>query len=290
MRRRPAEGGDPPPAGRSASLLDYPGWRKPKFQHPPDDLPELRAQFPTLQFALGFDTVSSSPSSATQPSSSSGGGGSSSSRDGTIPAKAPSATQHRRSRCGYDRCVKPDMSSYFYNVEAKTDSGGKDWAPVAGMTLCQSCYSRYRAYGTLEHRKGTASTALKKAPTTGPSGQSASLPPSARSTHKGVGAEPTEAQRCSHPACEDATRKGRFYRIDAGTTAGVQDWGGLVGRLLCKACYERFRCRDSLDASTARAPSRLKEPPKPDRPRPEKVRPRLCAHARRLRKVSTRYT
>jgi len=70
-----------------------------------------------------------------------------------LPSKKPSRSKQHGRRCSYNQCLNPDNSSYFYTVAKNTVSGGQDWAPLAGMTLCQSCYSRYRTYGDLRSRR-----------------------------------------------------------------------------------------------------------------------------------------
>jgi len=70
-----------------------------------------------------------------------------------LPSKKPSRSKQHGRRCSYEHCLHPDNSSYFYTVAKDTVSGGQDWTALAGMTLCQSCYSRYRTYGDLRSRR-----------------------------------------------------------------------------------------------------------------------------------------
>ena len=48
------------------------------------------------------------------------------------------------------------MSSQFYDINLDTKAGGQDWKQLAGMTLCNTCYSQYQRRGSLErpHKKG----------------------------------------------------------------------------------------------------------------------------------------
>ncbi len=55
-----------------------------------------------------------------------------------------------RKRCSYAKCLKPTESCKFHTIKSNFEAGGRDWSPIAGMVLCNTCYAQYRARGTLE--------------------------------------------------------------------------------------------------------------------------------------------
>jgi hypothetical protein len=54
-------------------------------------------------------------------------------------------------------------------------------------------------------------------------------------------------RQCTYSLCDSPPHQVRFYEIEVGKTAGGQDWSPLAGSVLCKACYERFRQRGTLE-------------------------------------------
>jgi hypothetical protein len=50
--------------------------------------------------------------------------------------------------CAYELCPSPLHSKKWRVVTAGTCAGGRDWEPLVGQTLCDSCYSTYRKHGT----------------------------------------------------------------------------------------------------------------------------------------------
>jgi len=54
-------------------------------------------------------------------------------------------------------------------------------------------------------------------------------------------------KRCSSSSCDDPEKRCQFYRIEKGKTTGGHDWSSLVGSLLCKTCYDRFRKMGTLE-------------------------------------------
>ena len=117
--------------------------------------------------------------------------------------------------CTFSGCDNPRESSCFYHIEEGKTSGGQDWSPLLGSVLCRSCYRRFRDRGTLERGKNK--------PLTG------------------------SARRCTYDHCDSPTHSSRFYHIEEGKTAGGQDWSSVVGSVLCKACYSRFRDKGTLE-------------------------------------------
>jgi len=120
-------------------------------------------------------------------------------------------------RCTYEGCLSPDVSSKFHFIEKGRAAGGKDWSSLVGYILCKSCHSRFERSGTLQR--------LQNRP----------LPP--------------EARHCSYDGCDKPDKSSKFYMIEAGKTAGGQDWSELSGRVLCQACYKRFKLGGSLERS-----------------------------------------
>jgi hypothetical protein len=50
--------------------------------------------------------------------------------------------------CCYQMCPSPLHSKKWRVVTMGTSAGGRDWEPLVGQTLCDSCYSTYRKHGT----------------------------------------------------------------------------------------------------------------------------------------------
>lgn len=50
--------------------------------------------------------------------------------------------------CAYEMCPSPLHSKKWRIVTSGTSAGGRDWEPLVGQTLCDSCYSTYRKHGT----------------------------------------------------------------------------------------------------------------------------------------------
>jgi hypothetical protein len=125
-------------------------------------------------------------------------------------------------RCTYDHCDNPADSSCFFQIEEGKTTGGQDWSSVAGSVLCHACYERFRRRGTLERDPKR------------------SLAGSAR--------------RCTYDHCDSPTDSRNFYQIEEGKTSGGQDWSSVVGSVLCKACYDRFRGRGTLERSRIPCP------------------------------------
>ena len=58
--------------------------------------------------------------------------------------------------CAYEFCPSPLHSNKWRLVTPDTTAGGRDWQPLLGMTLCDSCYSTYRKHGTFIRSVRTA--------------------------------------------------------------------------------------------------------------------------------------
>jgi len=118
-------------------------------------------------------------------------------------------------RCTYEHCDSQGQSSRFYKIEGRMTSRGHDFSSIAGSVLCKTCYDRFRRRGTLERKKNKPLA--------------------------------VSARRCAYAGC-DSPRKGtRFHLIEKGRTSGGQDWSSLVGYVLCKKCYDRYRARGTLE-------------------------------------------
>ena len=129
----------------------------------------------------------------------------------------PEAARH----CSYEDCRKPHVSSRFYEIDGESTAGGQDWKPVGGRILCQACYDRYRAKGSLEKGPGNAAPAVK---------------------------------RCSYEGCKRPTESRQFIQIDPDSQAGMQNWKQLAGKVLCHTCYYHYLRSGSLERSKARQP------------------------------------
>jgi hypothetical protein len=102
----------------------------------------------------------------------------------------------------------------YIQIDERTCAAGRDWTSLIGSTLCNACYVRFKERGTLERKRNTP------------------LPPGSKS--------------CSYEACMRPKHSRRFVQVGAKTTAGGKDWGALVGKVLCDACYTRFKDTGSL--------------------------------------------
>ena len=121
-------------------------------------------------------------------------------------------------RCTYEHCdSQADSNSQFFQIEEGKTTGGQDWSSLVGSVLCNACYSRFRDRGTLERAQ------IQNKPLTG------------------------SARRCTYEHCDSPADSSSFHQIGEGSTAGGQDWSSLVGSVLCRACYERFWNRGTLE-------------------------------------------
>ena len=118
-------------------------------------------------------------------------------------------------RCSYSKCERPEQSCHFHKIEEGRTSGGQDWSSLVGSVLCRACYSRFCKRGTLE-----------------------------RAANKPLVGS---ARRCTYEHCDNPADSVDFFQIDEGKTAGRRDWSSLVGSVLCRACYDRFRIRGTLE-------------------------------------------
>lgn len=50
--------------------------------------------------------------------------------------------------CWYELCPSRLNSKKWRIVTRSTRAGGRDWGPIVGQTLCDSCYSTYHQYGS----------------------------------------------------------------------------------------------------------------------------------------------
>ena len=130
-------------------------------------------------------------------------------------------------RCTYSGCWNLSDSSQFIDIEEGKTTGGQDWSSLVGSVLCAACYQRYRQRGTLErapdHGEKSAVERVVNTPLVG------------------------SKRRCTYVHCDKPTNSSKFYQIGEGRTSGGQDWSALVGSVLCKKCYKRFRRRGTLE-------------------------------------------
>mmetsp|Transcript_32679 Transcript_32679/g.76322 ORF Transcript_32679/g.76322 Transcript_32679/m.76322 type:complete len:257 (+) Transcript_32679:111-881(+) len=118
-------------------------------------------------------------------------------------------------RCSYERCMRPNESRAFYRIGTDTRAGGQDWSSLVGSELCHRCYTRYSKRGTLD---------------------------------RCLNAPLSKSERwCSFEGCARPGSSRKFYFIDEWTRAGGQDWGPVLGSVLCEACYDRYRSRGTIE-------------------------------------------
>jgi len=182
-------------------------------------------------------------------------------------------------KCFYAHCDSHEESSIYYTIEKEKTSGGRDWTPFVGKTLCHACYERYKRRGTFERarnrqlplssrkctyehcdfpRKGRNFFQIEEGMTSGEQDWSPVVGHVLcktcynrflrRGTLERAMNRPLEesAKQCTYEHCDNPTKSHSFYQIDFGTAAGGQDWSELAGRVLCKACYLRFSKRGTL--------------------------------------------
>lgn len=98
----------------------------------------------------------------------------------------------------------------FYLIEEGRKAGNQDWTQLVGKVLCAACYAHYVRTGTL-----VRSRAFPKKP-------------------------PSNVVRaCQYENCDRPTVSSQFTYVDAGSSAGNQDWSPIADKVLCKACYDR---------------------------------------------------
>jgi hypothetical protein len=61
-------------------------------------------------------------------------------------------------------------------------------------------------------------------------------------------------RRCTYKYCCRPNESRQFYLIDEGRKSGGQDWGPLVGNVLCNACYLCYYDRGTLERKLERNP------------------------------------
>lgn len=119
-------------------------------------------------------------------------------------------------RCTYKFCPRPEDSREYYSINSGFKAGGQDWSALLGMTLCKACYACYSKNGSLTRQ--SPSTEISD-----------------------------EEKVCSYDLCARPTESSHFYRVRPGCTTGGQNWDALVGRVLCRACYNCFTKRGTLE-------------------------------------------
>jgi hypothetical protein len=164
---------------------------------------------------------------------------------GNAQAVGTAASQTGK-KCTYAQCDNPATGTRYIKVDKSSKAGGRDWSPLDGNLLCRACYNRFRDRGTLER-----STPFREP-----------LPESER--------------KCTYAECDNPTKGNKFIKIAPGYEAGGRDWSSLVDTVLCKACYDRYFKRGTLersasrvakDGSAKRSPLDPPRPGSPPRPR-----------------------
>jgi len=56
--------------------------------------------------------------------------------------------EERQKMCSYAQCPAPLHSKKWHVINMDTCAGEQDWVPLVGQTLCDSCYSTFRIYGS----------------------------------------------------------------------------------------------------------------------------------------------
>jgi hypothetical protein len=70
-----------------------------------------------------------------------------------------------------------------------------------------------------------------------------------------------DSTRCSCCGeCKSEKESCQLLRIDGASRAGGRDWGSWAGKMLCQACYNRFKKKGTLEGSQKQQQQQLKQP------------------------------
>ena len=159
---------------------------------------------------------------------------------GTLVKSRSKPPQTAEGRCTYEGCERPDESRQFIPITEGKTTGGQDWSQLFGSILCYACFKRYKKTGSLERTYGKTHIANY-------------VPGGATSDETHDGSHQPSNTRCSNQDCESPEREGgRLIRVDDTTRAGGQNWAPVVGRILCKPCFDKFKICASLEKSVSR--------------------------------------
>ena len=159
-------------------------------------------------------------------------------------------------RCTFSGCEKPEHGTKFFLIEEGKMTGDKDWSSIAGSVLCKACYQQFMRSGKLERtrNKPLARSARRcaYADCDRPEHGELPTPPSPLAPWHSHAQSPS-CTRAHAPTFAPLTPRhcptagNCFYQIELGKTAGGQDWTPLAGSVLCKACYEQYKTRGTLE-------------------------------------------
>lgn len=155
--------------------------------------------------------------------------------------------------CTYVGCEKPVAATRYHEIiQGKRSAGGQDWTTLVGSVLCDACYQRYKKRGKLERslaarvpkikKEGIAVTVadmVSEAPMNG-------IPGGVVVESKAV-EQAVLVNKCGVPGCDTKPGHGKYISIDADSTTGGQDWNLLGGKIICYACYHRYKSTGSLE-------------------------------------------
>jgi len=134
-------------------------------------------------------------------------------------------------RCTYVGCKNPTESRQFVQIDGASTAGGRDWSPLAGSVLCNSCRLQYRAKGTLFRTQHQ---------------------------HKPLA---DVARRCTYAGCPKPLESGQFIQIDGKSELCRPCYDRFLrrGTLSRSTSYESASDFDSVsqgrDSSSARRES-----------------------------------
>jgi hypothetical protein len=131
-------------------------------------------------------------------------------------------------QCCYEKCENPTNSSQYHTIESDCQAGGKDWSTLVGKIVCETCYNHFSETGTLERE------------------ERADAPPLLHDIDE-------KAKGCVYVRCINPLESTKYYTVPPDSNAGGQNWAGLAGRVLCKACYNRFRNTGRLERRAERS-------------------------------------
>lgn len=176
-------------------------------------------------------------------------------------------------RCTFHECPAPAGGDRFVKIDRGNKAGNQDWSSLADQVLCGPCYDRFKSTGSLElgHLGGTSSSSSSRL--TGIEGgikdnhhmggismnHNPSMPTVVQGhvvggeAGMGVAVDPANAglqKKCTYVHCDNPGNGTRYIRVDKNSKAGGRDWSPLDGSVLCRACYNRFRDRGTLERST----------------------------------------
>lgn len=174
--------------------------------------------------------------------------------------KAKPSVDGSKGRCSYEHCHRSEHRCWFVQVKEGMAARGQDCSSLAGRVLCEACYNQFSRIGTLkegvEKGPGLVGRVLCNATANACHAQFSRSGTLERFERRLDASE----RRCSYEGCDRPDESYYFLNIREGKKVGGQEWGSLVGSVMCKACYMRYWDKGTLDRKGAPAIKRQAHP------------------------------